>query len=677
MKYNVMLCKLFVLTLFSFSVVAQSDSGIKAIVFGKNNTIRYDLSTGLYDVVFSGKTVVNKAFAEGRSTTSFTSKDFSKRTFSSKSITDKFGKGTCSIVTLTGNDNLQMQQLFFTYPDKDYFFTQVIVSGAKAGCNYLSVLNSGAVDMEKDGDNRAVFIPFDNDAWMRYSSSNLDKCNFTGSEVGVVYNNKNDHGFIAGSLDQDNWKSGVTFKGQSESTLSLNVFAGFSDSLVTRDHKAHGFVGVNQKSSASPRFLIGFFDNWKDGMETYAMSVRTQSPRYIFKWNKAKPMGWNSWGVLQDKINKENTGAVIDFFADSCKDFRNADNTLYIDLDSFWDNMTSGGIGGDISKLKEFAAHCKAKGLRPGVYWAPFTDWWKNANGKVEGSDYKYGDCWLTVNGQYHDFDGGRAMDPTHPATRAKIAFYMKRFKECGFEMIKIDFLGHAAIEADHYYDDNVHTGMQAYKKGMQYLNDQMAGTMLVYAAISANIATSKYVHMRRIACDAFKQINESAYTLNSTGLGWWQNELYDFADADHVVFGNESEGVNKARLTSSLVTGTLITGDDYSKDGQWKERARKLLQNKDIIQLAQTTNNFRPVGIEVGDKAPNIFASVGKQYSYIAVLNYDEVEKQFTVDLTKLGLKNTSYTTKELYSGNEKNVGNTLQLILPGKDAVIYRITN
>lgn len=675
MKYNVMLCKLFVLTLLSFNVFAQSN--IKTIPFGKNNVIRYDLSTGLYDVVYGGMTDVSKAFAEGHSLASFNSKDFSKRTFSSIAINDKFGKGTCNTITLSGSNNVQMQQLFFTYPGKDYFFTQLIVTGAEGGCNYLSVLNSGAVQMEKEADSRAVFIPFDNDAWMRYHSSNLDKSNFTSSEVGIVYSNKNEHGFIAGSLDQDDWKSGITIKGQSESTLSMNVFAGFTDSLVTRDHKAHGFVGVNQKSCASPKFLIGSFANWKDGMETYAKSVRIQSPRYIFNWNKAKPMGWNSWGVLQEKINKENTSAVIDFFADSCKGFRNADNTLYIDLDSFWDNMTSGGIGGDISTLKAFADHCRAKGLRPGVYWAPFTDWGKNAEGKVEGSDYKYKDCWLTVNGQYHDFDGGRAMDPTHPATLAKIAFYMKRFKECGFEMIKIDFLGHAAIEADHYYDNNVHTGMQAYKKGMQYLNDQMAGTMLVYAAISANIATSKYVHMRRIACDAFKQINETAYTLNSTGLGWWQNELYDFVDADHVVFGNESEGVNRARLASSLITGTLITGDDYSKEGQWKERARKLLQNKDIITLAQQKNNFRPVEIEVGDKAPNIFASVGKQYTYIAVLNYDESEKPFVVDLTKLGLKNTNHASKELYSGAVKNVGSALQVSLSGKDAVIYKIRN
>ncbi len=39
-------------------------------------------------------------------------------------------------------------------------------------------------------------------------------------------------------------------------------------------------------------------------------------------------------------------------------------------------------------------------------------------------------------------------MDPTHPATRDRIAYLIKRFRETGFEMIKIDFIGHAAIEA-------------------------------------------------------------------------------------------------------------------------------------------------------------------------------------------------------------------------------------
>lgn len=75
--------------------------------------------------------------------------------------------------------------------------------------------------------------------------------------------------------------------------------------------------------------------------------------------------------------------------------------------------------------------------------------------------------------------------------------------------MIKLDFLGHGAIEADSFYDKTVTTGMQAFKKGMEFIVDQAGGQMLIYASICPNMATAPYVHMRRISCDSF----------NSTGL--------------------------------------------------------------------------------------------------------------------------------------------------------------
>src|SRR5690606_40031559 len=118
---------------------------------------------------------------------------------------------------------------------------------------------------------------------------------------------------------------------------------------------------------------------------------------------------------------------------------------------------------------------------------------------------------------------------------------------------------------------------------------------MLVYAAISPNLATGRYVHMRRIACDAYADINATEYTLNSTTYGWWQSRIYDFIDADHIVFGNSSLGENRARLTSAVVNGSIIMGDDYSSQGQWMERSKSLLQNKDILKLAaRTEGDFR-----------------------------------------------------------------------------------
>ncbi len=289
--------------------------------------------------------------------------------------------------------------------------------------------------------------------------------------------------------------------------------------------------------------MIGWFDDWRKGLETFATANNRTETRYISKWTKGTPFGWNSWGAMQDKLTLPKAKAVVDFFHDSCSNFRTADNTLYIDLDSYWDLLLKGGVDGDYSQLTAFAAYCKSKGFQPGVYWAPFVDWGKSSR-KMEGSGYNYEDCWTRQNGNVIDLDGARALDPTHPGTKARIALLIGKFKECGFKMIKLDFLGHATLEADRFYDTTVHTGMQAFRKGMEYVVDQLDGKMLVYAAISPNLATARYVHMRRIACDAYSNISETGYTLNSTTYGWWQSRLYDYVDADHIVFKTESAGM-------------------------------------------------------------------------------------------------------------------------------------
>jgi hypothetical protein len=379
---------------------------------------------------------------------------------------------------------------------------------------------------------------------------------------------------------------------------------------------------------------------------------------------------------MQSALTLPKAKAVIDYFHDSCPGFRNEDKTLYIDLDSYWDNLPEGGLKGDFSRLTEFCRYCKKKGFRPGVYWAPFVDWGKSAR-TMENSDYNYEDCWTRSNGAFMDPDGARAMDPTHPGTRARIAFLIGRFKACGFEMIKIDFLGHAALEADRYYDTTVHTGMQAFRKGMEYLTDQLDGKMLVYAAISPSLATARYAHMRRIACDAFSKIGETAYTLNSTTYGWWQDRAYDFIDADHLVFGTEVTGANRARLTSGIVTGTLISGDDYSVPGPWRRVAQDLLQNPDLVTIARSGRAFRPVEGNTGEQAGNAFYREAGGRICLAILNYSDTVLSYTIDPAHLGMKVSAgpWAMKELFSGKMmKFVGqDAVTVQVPPADAVIF----
>ena len=260
---------------------------------------------------------------------------------------------------------------------------------------------------------------------------------------------------------------------------------------------AHG--SLRGDKITSPKMFIGYFADWRKGLETYARTCSTIEGRYIQSWHKATPVGWNSWGVIAQHINYEKATAVVNFFDKQIPKFRNDDGTAYIDLDSYWDNMVKGGFKGDFSKLKDFVNYCKERNLQPGVYWAPFTDWGfhsKNLSRTAEGSDYKFADMWTRTDKGYHDLDGGRALDPTHPGTQKRIAFVLGKLKDCGFKMIKIDFLGHGAAESTHFYDPTITTGMQAYKVGMETVTNALDNSMLVYAAISPSLATAKYVHI-------------------------------------------------------------------------------------------------------------------------------------------------------------------------------------
>ncbi len=497
------------------------------INFGSGNNIYYNLSTGKYNVYFNNNPVITDVYSSCNSNNIFYSHTgYTSRTYASTPISDAFGSGTKHTITLTGSGLITMQQVFYTYSGKNYFFTEVLLTGAGSNCYRMAPMVAGGVAIPGGGDMRALNVPFDNDAWVRYDAQSMGSANFTAAEVTGLYDNTNRNGLVIGAVEHTVWKTGVSVTGGGGGTLThLEAYGGFTSNSVTRDVRGHGWVSVGGSSCKSPKIMVNYNADWRTAFEDYGSANATAEPRYIASYTGGTPLGWNSWGAIQSSINLTKAKAVVDFFANSCTTFRNSDNTLYLDLDSYWDNLSSGGLSGDFSQLTDFANYCKSKGFKPGIYWAPFVDWGKNGSATVDGTAYHYQDCWTKINGGVVDLDGARALDPTHPGTKGRIAYVIGKFKTCGFEMIKLDFLGHAALEADSYYDNSIHTGMEAFRKGMEYVVDQLAGTMLTYAAISPNLASGRYIHMRRVACDSYKDISETGYTLNSTTYGWWQKK--------------------------------------------------------------------------------------------------------------------------------------------------------
>ena len=666
-----------VIMILFFSHSTQGQKTIK-MTFGKNGIIAYDAKQKTIEVNQFGKKIFSGAKASivvnGKT---ISLNDYAEAVLSKETFTDNLGKGAKYVFTYTDKNNPTLVQNFFTYNNQSYFITQIEILANKQQIetNYIAPLDLGKITFDRIENLHTVFVPYDNDAWISYNSKKLDTIsNNTSAEVGIVFNNAARNGFIVGSLEHTVWKSAVKSINKNKQPL-LSAWSGFSEKEITRDSIAHGLVKGNKV--LSPKFFVGYYSDWRNGMEEYAKTNRIVEKPYVFEWDKPTPVGWNSWGVLMEKINYENTTKVVDFFSNEVPQFR-VGNTAYIDLDSFWDNMVKGGFTGDFSKVKEFADYCKNKGLEPGVYWAPFTDWgWKDGpNRKAEGSDYTFGEMWTKTGNTYFDFDGARAIDPTHPGTLQRVDYVINKLKACGFKMIKIDFLGHAAAESSSFYDKNITTGMQAYKVGMEHLVNALDGQMLIYAAISPSMATSRYVHVRRIACDAWKTIEQTQYTLNSVNYGWWQTYSYDYIDADHVVFADVTEGENRARLISSVITGTLITGDDYSKEGIWSKRAKEWLQNQELLKIVSNGVAFRPVEGNTGKLTTEVFEQkIGNDW-YVAVLNYGATAKNYALPLERLGVKNGNYKLQNLFTAETVEVkNNTIDLNLGAKDAGLFKV--
>lgn len=648
------------------------------ILYGKSGKINYNLKTGTFDVSEGATQLLLKGFSQAEYQKKlFRSKDYKVITYSKKAIHDGFGSGFKHVFLLKQVGLPTMQQIFYTYNGKNYFMISVVLCGADLSINRMVPLNGNLIDREYSDVPTSLFVPFDNDTFIAYNTIPLT-VNITNpsAEVTALYHNQSRKGFVIGSIEHGNWKTGVITAMDNTRNIIVQAICGFTDEKITRDKIPHGYLKGNSVSSA--KVFFGAFDDWRLGMETYAKLNRIAEPPIVFKWNKATPVGWNSWGAMQEKITIEKANQVTDFFADSLKSFRSG-GVAYIDLDSYWDNLLNGGLTGDYSRLKAFADHAKSKGLKPGIYWAPFVDWGfaGGGNRKAEGTDYLFGKMWTKVGNGYRDIDGARALDPTHPGTQQRIAAVIKKFRECGFEMIKIDFLGHAAIESDHFYDPQVTTGMQAYKTGMEFLLKQLDSKMMVYAAISPNLASGRYVHVRRIACDAFKSIKDTEYTLNSVSNGWWQTYLYDYIDADHVVFSDQSDGENNARFLSAIVTGTCITGDDFSLQGKWTGTAKRLLNNTDILKVLEDGKAFLPVEGNRGKSASPLFIKLVGDVKYLAVFNYSDEAKVFNIDFSRMGLKiNWTYNAENLVNRITADLKNNQMISLAGKDAAIFKIT-
>ncbi|MGV8878513.1 MAG: hypothetical protein ACOH2A_05740 [Sphingobacteriaceae bacterium] len=154
----------------------------------------------------------------------------------------------------------------------------------------MATLVSNAVNIHKKGDNRILFVPFDNDTFVRYDAKSMqNELRNTSSEISAFYENRSRYGLIVGSVEHTTWKTGIKTVGKNEMLSELVIWGGYTDEKVTRDTMAHG--SITGTSLKSPKIFVGYFPDWRCGMDTYAKANRIAEHPYIFNWDKPTPFG--------------------------------------------------------------------------------------------------------------------------------------------------------------------------------------------------------------------------------------------------------------------------------------------------------------------------------------------------------------------------------------------------
>jgi autotransporter-associated beta strand protein len=639
-------------------------NGNLLVMSNVNVRLEYNLGTGRSDFYWQNAKKITGFYAGVGLAAYVTGTGYSNRTWTVLSSNQVVVAGSAA--------GLPVMKQYFILDQDNSFLTRVAMESAGTNSNWMGpvvVDTTGGVDLGSYSDARALYVPFDNDHFVRYNAMPLNSTS-TGYEVGAFYDNTSRNGLVVGSVTHDTWKTGIYFAGSANKLNKLNVFGGATSASATWDVVPHG--AISGTNISSPTVFVGFGTDWRAVLESYADANALLVPKV--PWTNGVPFGWNSWYAFTTTVSHDKAVAVSDFIKNNLQAYNFNDNgTVYVNLDSYWDNLSA-------SQLVDFVNHCHANGQKAGIYWSPWV-WWgapaNLSNAVVEGSSYRYSDVALrTPSGLIQTNDGAIAMDPTHPGIRQRVDYYIGQFLSQGFDFVKLDFLSHGAMEGVHY-DPTVTTGIQAYNQGMRYLFNKINGRMFISASI-APLFPYHYAHARRIACDTSHSISDTAYEMQSVSYGWWlSGRLYQFNDPDLMQFAGADANENQSRLISGAVSGTVFLNSDDVTSATGQTLALTCLTNAGINAVARLGQTFRPVEGNTGTSAEDSFVLQNGADWYLALFNYSASATNQTVDFARAGLPASVCGALDLWSGTLTPVSGSLSVSLAAKQAKLFKLTS
>ena len=599
---------------------------------------------------------------------------------------DCFGSGK-TVVNTFEDEGLILTQYISMYEGEDFLNVQISLKDRfkLTETNYLSAYETIYPDWSYKPlflslDQKMLLTPFDNDMWVRYEST-PPRPGRTSYDVTAIYDERTNEGLVIGSVDFDTWKNAIQWSFCD--ARCVVAFSGAADA-ATHDTLPHGYITGEEVFSA--RFIVKWSPDVRDGMKEYGRLCTKVMPAR--PWHGKVPFGWNSYSALAGMFQLSHWKAAGDFIHDELTEFCDEDGVTFINIDAARIE--------EMDELRAYVDTLHARGQKAGWYCGPCIS--HRAFGqfaKVAGTDIPLSEIFLK------DFDGrimpamdsSVPLDVTHPLWEVHARNTIKRLVDLNVDYIKIDFLSHACVEGN-FYNKDIKTGRQAINLAYRIMSDEMSvekcGREIFVDLSIAPIFPYFLGHARRSCCDTFGHYDDTRYALNALNFGFWEcGTIYRFGDPDHcALYHSKVDGRTvtteieaKSRFNLSVIAGTvLLLSDNFGPVGDEsiiqgaRERVKRLVNNKDLIEVARFGEAFVPLYLK--SDTTNIYTLKHDGRFFAALFNFEPDRQTVGFPASLAGFPEKG-RIKCLNCGKEFEYSDGLiSADLEGYDSVIYEIS-
>ena len=435
-------------------------------------------------------------------------------------------------------------------------------------------------------------------------------------------------------------------------------------SLIAEATFEEEFVVPVGKTVRSGRFALQIGTDPFSALESYAQMIG-EAHKVRFR-----PMinGWCPWFYGHQTITEDEVLKNADFAARHLKPH----GLEFIQIDDGY-QRSFGDWEGNAQfphGMRWLAQQIRARGLRPGLWFAPYVI--------SDGSDiHKNHPDWLIRNlngGIRHCGDRGSTklygLDITVPAAQEWFRTLCKTMvKDWGYEFIKLDFVEWTILAAERYADPSWNCAM-AYRRGAEIIREALGPEGFFLDCGPAQVSAGLIDSTRIEADQPFLTWHQYAGQFNSNAPAMAKRYFFHkrawINDADHL--GLALLSPSQAMAAASIIAlsgGTMISGDRLTE----LDELRLGILQKVFPSYGEAA---RPIDLFERDR-PEIFSLVVKrpfeEWMVVGLFNYDEnTAAEKTVSLERLGLDSRqNWLAFEFW--NQRLIGRVrdqLQVFLP-----------